>query len=137
MYTHSFIPEDVERRQSFTTTMKNKLCYNRKKQKYKFCNDFILKYIQDNNHKIDDISLLEQRRFVFISLNGIYQSWRKCPSLIMYSAILIMPLKREWVYDPLEHDAELQMHFVSQLTLYKGIFIYTEQLNIRVLLCCL
>eukprot|EP00484_Ammonia_sp_Unknown_P028377 CAMPEP_0197030028 /NCGR_PEP_ID=MMETSP1384-20130603/9343_1 /TAXON_ID=29189 /ORGANISM="Ammonia sp." /LENGTH=458 /DNA_ID=CAMNT_0042459303 /DNA_START=115 /DNA_END=1491 /DNA_ORIENTATION=+ len=38
------------------------------------------------------------KRVVFVSLMGLYQSWRQCPSMILYSAVFLLPLKREWIY---------------------------------------
>eukprot|EP01084_Bolivina_argentea_P124061 219848_1 len=83
--------------------------------------DFISKYNHVNQQILTHTSLynnIDERRLVFISLNGLYQSWRICPSILMCSAILILPLKQKWIYHPSKHQHELTQHFVSRLTLF-------------------
>eukprot|EP01084_Bolivina_argentea_P002771 5137_1 len=72
--------------------------------------DFIINYNKTNminNNKID-IKSLDQRRVVFISLLGIYQTWRECPSFVLYSAIFVLPLKRDWLYNPEKYVNEIK-----------------------------
>eukprot|EP01083_Nonionella_stella_P002531 7272_1 len=38
------------------------------------------------------------KRVIFISLTGLAMTYRKCPPHVLYSALLIMPLKRKWIY---------------------------------------
>eukprot|EP01083_Nonionella_stella_P063881 166012_1 len=40
------------------------------------------------------------KRVVFISLIGLFQSYKKCPAHLLYSSVLFMPLKKEWIHHP-------------------------------------
>eukprot|EP01083_Nonionella_stella_P007733 22272_1 len=53
----------------------------------------------------------DQRRLVFIGLSGPYQSWTQCPSVMLYSALFVIPLKRSWVLDPSKYPKQLQSAF--------------------------
>eukprot|EP01083_Nonionella_stella_P209570 759550_1 len=81
---------------------------------------FIIKHFQNNTHTDTsiDVESLDQRRVVFISLLGIYQTWRRVPSVILYSSIFLMPLKRQWIYKPSQFEKELKSHFVSKLSTF-------------------
>eukprot|EP01083_Nonionella_stella_P312180 1115727_1 len=57
---------------------------------------FIIKF--NRNNTINDA--LCQKRVIFISFIGLCQSYRKCPPHILYSSLLIMPLKKEWIHHP-------------------------------------
>jgi len=39
-----------------------------------------------------------RKRVIFVSLMGLYQSWKNVPSTILYSSIFLLPLKKQWVY---------------------------------------
>eukprot|EP01083_Nonionella_stella_P015573 43578_1 len=64
------------------------------------------------NNKMQDsllsIDSLDQRRLVFVNLCGLYQSWRRVPSILLYTSLLILPLKKEWIARPSKYIAELQ-----------------------------
>eukprot|EP01084_Bolivina_argentea_P171852 297720_1 len=84
--------------------------------------DFIISHhrlmqskVSNGNMKTD---ALDQRRTVFVSLIGLYQTFSDCPSHILYSALLIIPLKREWIVHPSQHVDALSSHFVSQFCSY-------------------
>eukprot|EP01083_Nonionella_stella_P005986 17311_1 len=67
--------------------------------KSKSSNDFIIKHSQRNNIKEpSDITSVDLRRVVFVSLHGLSGTWEQCPSFVLYSAIFILPLKRHWLY---------------------------------------
>ena len=51
------------------------------------------------NLNIPDISLLDPRRVVFVSLLGLYRTWMNTPTFILYSCLIILPLKRSWLYE--------------------------------------
>lgn len=53
---------------------------------------------------------LDARRVVFVSLIGLYQSWKDCPSVVLYSAVFILPLHRQWIYNPRKYEEELQSY---------------------------
>ena len=77
-------------------------------------NNFVIKRlnIERKEEKLCNY-LDDQRRLVFISLNGLYESWTDCPFAQMYSALLILPLKKEWIYSPKKYKKELKLHFAS------------------------
>ncbi len=71
--------------------------------------DFIINHSQHNTkNDITDIKTFDERRKVFISLLGLIQSWQNCPSNVLYSAILILPLKLKWIYSSDKHLTELR-----------------------------
>eukprot|EP01083_Nonionella_stella_P172609 592948_1 len=57
------------------------------------------------------------KRHVFVSVLGLYQTWKQCPSVVMYSALLILPLKTKWIYRPfdeLDFENEADLRYLSQ-----------------------
>eukprot|EP01083_Nonionella_stella_P265804 899938_1 len=83
--------------------------------------DFIIEYAhnsQSEDHPFD-INSLDKRRFVFVSLMGLYLTWKQCPTPILYSSIFILPLQREWIYNPLRYKSDIELHF--QLSLFSDI----------------
>eukprot|EP00485_Elphidium_margaritaceum_P013081 CAMPEP_0202708464 /NCGR_PEP_ID=MMETSP1385-20130828/20666_1 /ASSEMBLY_ACC=CAM_ASM_000861 /TAXON_ID=933848 /ORGANISM="Elphidium margaritaceum" /LENGTH=585 /DNA_ID=CAMNT_0049367439 /DNA_START=121 /DNA_END=1878 /DNA_ORIENTATION=+ len=44
-----------------------------------------------------------QHRVVFVSVIGLYASFRRIPTHILFSAIFIVKIKREWLYHPTLH----------------------------------
>lgn len=53
----------------------------------------------DSNANIPDIKLLDPRRVVFVSLLGLYRTYMNTPTFILYSCLIILPLKRSWLYE--------------------------------------
>jgi len=47
--------------------------------------------VNDEHHTLDDCS----RRLVFVSLVGLYRTYRQCPMLLLYPALFILPIKCE------------------------------------------
>eukprot|EP01084_Bolivina_argentea_P104151 186521_1 len=97
-----------------------------KPQKHMNTNDtFIMKYIKNNKQRltINDSNYLlsiDNRRYVFVSLMGLFNTWKDCPSHVLYSSIFILPLKRKWLYNLLESRNELIGHaFISQHYLFQ------------------
>eukprot|EP01083_Nonionella_stella_P033687 92192_1 len=71
---------------------------------------FIMNHLKNNKQtdKSVDIDSLDNRRLVFVHLPGLYQSWRCVPSVLLYTSLMILPLKQEWIELPDQHVAELQ-----------------------------
>eukprot|EP00483_Globobulimina_turgida_P011545 UN11567 len=85
------------------------------------CDDkFFIEHVQNNkkNDNFVDISQLDQRRVAFVSLIGIYQTWGFCPSATLYTALFVLPLKRKWIYDPVQYINELPSNLLSQISLF-------------------
>ena len=57
----------------------------------------------------------DQRRIVFVSLIGAYQTWQQCSSETLYSSIFLLPLKRKWIYDPFKYRNEIESHFLIKV----------------------
>eukprot|EP01084_Bolivina_argentea_P299970 517129_1 len=75
--------------------------------------------IYKRNKEIDkktDISTFDQRRTVFVSLIGLFETYTTCPTYVLYSSLLIMPLQKKWIYDISRHKKELESSFNSKLT---------------------
>ena len=64
----------------------------------------------DNVGNVDAIASLrvkiDYRRTVFVSLRGFYECWRLVSPQVLFDAILILPLYREWVLSPLKYKHE-------------------------------
>ena len=82
--------------------------------KTKSSENFILEHNKLNNNTINDLSLYDEKRLVFVSLIGLFQTWNKCPSFLLYSALFILPLKKQWIYNPNKHRDEIMSHFVGE-----------------------
>eukprot|EP01084_Bolivina_argentea_P258694 436236_1 len=91
-------------------------------QNTKNTDDFIIKYHHLNvvNNNKTNIEPFDQRRVIFISIIGLYQSWRECPSFVLYSAIFLLPLRKQWIYDPAKYISEIQSNFVSQFSSFSS-----------------
>eukprot|EP01083_Nonionella_stella_P081602 224862_1 len=79
---------------------------------------FIIKHAQRNKNKdrtIDSASF-DLRRVVFVSLHGLHRTWKECPSVILYSAIFILPLKIRWIYNHSKYSKKICAP--SELTLF-------------------
>eukprot|EP01084_Bolivina_argentea_P315269 546157_1 len=75
--------------------------------------DFIIRYHHNNKHNDEDV-IAEERRIVFVSLTGLYDTWDQCPSSILYFALFILPLKRKWIYHPFKYRAEIEAHSICE-----------------------
>eukprot|EP01083_Nonionella_stella_P263704 895503_1 len=64
--------------------------------------------------------LLDQRRVVFVSLLGLYQTYFLCPAPILYSAILILPIKNEWIFCSYQYKNELNKSIIKKLTIFQN-----------------
>eukprot|EP01084_Bolivina_argentea_P197424 338339_1 len=73
--------------------------------------EFILKYLEQYKNEMQS---RDPRRLVFVSLVGLLRTWNECPPDSLYHAILILPLKKKWVYHPKRYLNELQKFSVSQ-----------------------
>eukprot|EP01084_Bolivina_argentea_P307673 531833_1 len=64
--------------------------------------DFIIKFSQSyyskQNRAIDTQSF-DQKRIVFTSLIGLFQTYKNCPAHLLYTSIFVLPLKRNWLYN--------------------------------------
>eukprot|EP01083_Nonionella_stella_P011802 33484_1 len=74
---------------------------------------FIIRHKNNENSNIIDANSLEQRRVVFISLIGLYETYKLCPAIILYSSLFVVSMNREWIYHPLKYRRELQSHPIS------------------------
>ena len=74
----------------------------------------------NNGKSINDLVLNDQRRIVWISLLGLYNSWKQCPSVILYSSIFLLPLKQKWIYSPIKYQQEIQNNIVGNISIFKG-----------------
>eukprot|EP00483_Globobulimina_turgida_P000992 UN00994 len=110
---------DKKQKNSISKFIKSKLINIRKKRSPKNTDDspdhFIKKYNQTSPNPTTDIKSLDLRRKIFVSLLHLYQSWQQCPSHILYSAIFILPLKQDWIYDPTKYMEELKTHMISKI----------------------
>eukprot|EP01083_Nonionella_stella_P191791 709607_1 len=78
-------------------------------------NNFIISYTQ-NNHINDttiDYKSLDQRRLVFVSLLGLYQSWKRVPTVLLYSSIFMLPLKKKWILQYSKNKNELETKLIN------------------------
>jgi len=73
------------------------------------------------------------RRLVFVSVLGFYGSYRQCSQSELCDAMLILPIKKEWLYDSTgdgdvkENDEEQFPNFFTSMSL----FFYDEQITRR------
>eukprot|EP01084_Bolivina_argentea_P122482 217038_1 len=77
----------------------------------------IIEYLKENN-EITDLTSFDQRRAVFVSLIGLFQTWKQCPCYLLYSALIIVPLRREYIYYPSKYMNEIQSHCISTLSAF-------------------
>eukprot|EP01083_Nonionella_stella_P052076 138318_1 len=66
-----------------------------------------------SNQSVDD-----HRRIVFVSLIGLYLSWRDVPFKVMNNALIVTPFCRKWIYHPCVYRKQLRSCFVSQFTFF-------------------
>eukprot|EP00484_Ammonia_sp_Unknown_P000087 CAMPEP_0197020988 /NCGR_PEP_ID=MMETSP1384-20130603/1867_1 /TAXON_ID=29189 /ORGANISM="Ammonia sp." /LENGTH=251 /DNA_ID=CAMNT_0042448723 /DNA_START=42 /DNA_END=797 /DNA_ORIENTATION=+ len=58
------------------------------------------------------------KRLVFCSLVGLFQTYKQTPMVLLYPAICILPLKSEWIDDPVKYTAELNNTIIAQMPLF-------------------
>merc|ERR1712228_155784 len=71
---------------------------------------------QENQKNADRLPV-DDRRLVFVSLHGLCSSWKKIPSISLYTALFVLPLKKRWIYHPTDYSDALGtdfMQFMSQ-----------------------
>mmetsp|Transcript_25325 Transcript_25325/g.40261 ORF Transcript_25325/g.40261 Transcript_25325/m.40261 type:complete len:290 (-) Transcript_25325:14-883(-) len=65
---------------------------------------FFVNYCQrdgvEQNIQHVDIEWLHERRVVFVSVMGLFRSWRATPTYILHSCLVFMPFDREWLQNP-------------------------------------
>eukprot|EP01084_Bolivina_argentea_P042106 77687_1 len=84
---------------------------------------FFVQYVQTNQPKPDPNeiqSIRDARRIVFVDLIGFYKSWKKVPSVLLYTALCVVPLKRQWLMQPTKHIQELRSSFVSTVAAFSA-----------------
>eukprot|EP01084_Bolivina_argentea_P210414 358147_1 len=121
-----------ENSSSDSNTNKNKPVLNQKqKQKQKQTQNKLQHKSYDeffiNHHKLYslshtiDVSLINPKRIVFISIIGLYRSWKCCPSILLYNAIIITPLKKDWIMQPdaYRHEYNYMLQNEQFLTLLR------------------
>eukprot|EP01084_Bolivina_argentea_P242210 406398_1 len=55
------------------------------------------RHFQLTSPRLSNADSMDQRRVVFVSLYGLFQTYLKCPPHILYSALLVLPIKKEWI----------------------------------------
>eukprot|EP01083_Nonionella_stella_P086120 239027_1 len=98
--------------EEMSTLKKCKRKLNKKRLGHTDTNRFIVQYIQTVQKSIKsesriELDSLDIRRIVFVSLFGFYHTWKRCPLHILYTCLLLMPLKRKWIYSPSKYRHEL------------------------------
>eukprot|EP01084_Bolivina_argentea_P089634 161692_1 len=120
------------RNRTISHFLKSKFRHNKlEKPKRISHEDLIVQYSQ--KHKNRDAKIIQswdQRRVVFVSLLGAYQTWNKCPSAILYTSLFIMPLKRNWIYHPHKYRDEIRSTFLSQLSWLSDMSNINEFMNL-------
>lgn len=69
---------------------------------------------QPNSKKPENEDI--NKRVVFVSLLGTYQTWEQAPAHVLYSAIVILPFKQDWLNQPSQHENDIKAHFASQVS---------------------
>ena len=90
---------------SHTTIKKNKRNSIRKslskssKTSSKIDETFFIEYHQQSQSRFNNLENVDlKKRVIFISLMGLYHSWRDCPSTVLLSSIFILPLRKQSIY---------------------------------------
>ena len=50
---------------------------------------------------------------------GAFKTWKQVPLLSLYSCIFILPIKRDWLYDPFKYQSDIDATFIGQITLFQ------------------
>ena len=77
----------------------------------------------NEEHSVSE-DTIDRRRVVFISLSGLYKSYKQCPSHVLYTSLMILPLKRSWIYNPSRYAKQLKAQFVGMDVSFKGIYFF-------------
>ena len=106
--------------------------FTKKKSKYSSTEQYIIELYKSQKYQYftsTDIDV--QKRTVFVSLNGLWQTWQTVPSHILYSSILILPLSKKWIYNLKQYEKEISSHFVSMISSFQsGIFIQVIRVSV-------
>jgi len=78
--------------------------------KNKKIDEFIIKHYRQNKDKncSVDIEELNKGRTVFIGTNAIFKCWQDISSATLYTSLLLLPMKKQWIYSPNKHKQELE-----------------------------
>eukprot|EP01084_Bolivina_argentea_P241136 404892_1 len=78
-------------------------------------NDFMIKYFQNNKQNDQHVvqSGLDDRRIVFVSLFGLCSTWKTVPSVALYTALIVLPLKSKWIQNPNKFYDSLNSSFMD------------------------
>lgn len=76
-----------------------------------FIIEFNKKYGHNKLNKLNDTVLNDERRIVFVSLVGLFRSYKQCPSHVLFTCLLVLPLKKKWIYNPSRYQSELEAQF--------------------------
>ena len=96
-------------------SMLNKLIALKRKKEQPLNEEFIIKYNESFKNEWDHLNDDNSKRLVFVSLNGLYHSYYKCPPHLLYSSIFILPLKREWIWNQNKNDSVLLSMYIYSL----------------------
>eukprot|EP01083_Nonionella_stella_P198748 729461_1 len=120
--TISYYDEKVTKESKLTKFIKSKLkTSDSRSTKTNNYEDFIIQHKHlENNSKTTDLNSFDQRRTVFVSLTGLFQTYKNCPCYILYTALLVLPLKRQWIYYPSKYIDEIQSHFICQISAFSN-----------------
>eukprot|EP01083_Nonionella_stella_P160493 524778_1 len=113
--------------------MGNQLIATKRKNKHRTtlqCNDFDnLMFSPQSDSESDSYLpsnkphfLHDQRRLVFVSLIGLFRSWKSVSLPSMCSALLLMPLHRQCIYEPYKYRGDFN-RFLSSDTVEMQSFI--------------
>ena len=91
--------------------------FNFGKKRISTTDEYIIEYAKQQNHKKVDDSI-RNRRIVFVSLIGLYQTWENVPAHILYTSIVILPFKQNWLNHPSQHQNDIKAHFASQVSAF-------------------
>ena len=78
----------------------------------KFVKEYLAEYRNEEmEHKMSDDDRMDFRRLVFVSLNGLFNTWRSVPFHKLWTALVLVPLKREWIYYPSQYKNKLKTSY--------------------------
>eukprot|EP01083_Nonionella_stella_P030074 82570_1 len=79
---------------------------------------FFLNYLHSKTNTDDGLnhSDPDPRRVVFVSVLGLYLTWKQCPPYMLYTALCVMPLKRQWIYSPSKYQHDEECNAISDLS---------------------
>mmetsp|Transcript_43280 Transcript_43280/g.71513 ORF Transcript_43280/g.71513 Transcript_43280/m.71513 type:complete len:258 (+) Transcript_43280:45-818(+) len=53
---------------------------------------------------LDVTESFNPKRIVFISINGLYTTWKECPPTSLFNALFILPVGTDWIKSPFKYD---------------------------------